>query len=58
VADGAVHDAREVAGLARDAGIPVAVLPVVPDLSPASGGLEALSAALMSDPAIGGGDVG
>jgi hypothetical protein len=36
----------------------VAVLPVVPDLSPASGGLEALSAALMSDPAIGGGDVG
>ncbi len=58
VADGAVHDAREVAGLGRDAGIPVAVLPVVPDLSPASGGLEALSAALMSDPAIGGGDGG
>lgn len=54
VAEGAEHDAREVAGLARDAALPVAVLPVVADLSPGSGGLEALSAALMSDAAIGG----
>ena len=53
MADGAVHDAREVEGLARDAAVPVAVLPVVPDLSPGSGGLEALSAVLMADAAIG-----
>jgi hypothetical protein len=36
----------------------VAVLPEVPDLSPGSGGIEALSAALMADPAIGGGNGG
>ncbi len=52
VADGAAHDAREVDGLARESGLPVAVLPHVPDLAPGSGGLEALSAALMSDPAV------
>lgn len=51
---GAEHDEREVEGLARDGGVPVAVLPEVPDLSPGSGGLETLSAALMADPAIGG----
>ncbi len=48
------HDDREVAGLARECRVPVAVLPHVPDLSPGSGGLEALSAALMADAAIGG----
>lgn len=53
-ATGAAHDEREVQVLARDGGLPVAVLPEVPDLSPGSGGLEALSAALMADPAIGG----
>lgn len=58
VAEGAEHDAREVEGLARDAALPVAVLPVVADLSPGSGGLEALSAALMADAAIGGGHDG
>lgn len=52
VADGAEHDAREVAGLEREASLPVAVLPVVADLSPGSGGLEALSAALMADDAL------
>ncbi|MBU6363411.1 MAG: hypothetical protein KGQ95_04240 [Acidobacteria bacterium] len=52
--DGARHDDREVEGLAREAGTPVAVLPLVPDLAPGSGGLEALSAALMRDPAVGG----
>ncbi len=54
MANGAAHDAREVAGLTREAGVPVAVLPAVSDLSPGSGGLEALSAALMADPAVGG----
>lgn len=54
VAEGARHDDREVNGLARDAALPVAVLPLVPDLTPGSGGLEALSAALMHDPAVGG----
>jgi len=52
VTDGAHHDEREVEGLARESGLPVAVLPHVPDLAPGSGGLEALSAALMGDPAI------
>lgn len=52
--EGARHDAREVEGLAREAGIAVAVLPVVPELAPGSGGLEALAAALMGDPAVGG----
>lgn len=56
VATGADHDAREVEGLAQAGGLPVAVLPEVPDLSPGSGGLEVLSAALMGDPAIGGAD--
>lgn len=56
VATGADHDAREVDGLAQAGGLPVAVLPEVPDLSPGSGGLEALSAALLGDPAIGGTD--
>jgi anion-transporting ArsA/GET3 family ATPase len=56
VAAGADHDAREVDGLARDGGLPVAVLPEVPDLSPGSGGLEALSAALVADAAVGGAD--
>lgn len=51
VTDGAHHDEREVEGLARESGLPVAVLPHVPDLAPGSGGLEALSAALMGDPA-------
>lgn len=55
VAKGAEHDAREVAGLEREAALPVAVLPLIADLSPGSGGLEALSAALMGDAAIGGG---
>jgi anion-transporting ArsA/GET3 family ATPase len=54
VAEGAEHDAREVVVLERDAAVPVAVLPVIGDLSPGSGGLEALSAALMADAAIGG----
>jgi len=54
IATGAAHDAREVDGLARESGLPVAVLPEVPDLSPGSGGLEALSAALLADPAIAG----
>ncbi|MFM9019401.1 MAG: ArsA family ATPase [Actinomycetota bacterium] len=51
-AEGARHDDREVDGLARDSALPVAVLPLVPDLAPGSGGLEALSAALMRDPAV------
>lgn len=52
VAEGARHDDREVQGLAREAALPVAVLPHVPDLAPGSGGLEVLSAALMGDPAV------
>jgi len=55
-AEGAAHDDREVDGLARLAGIPVAVLPAAQDLSPGSGGLEALSAALLASPAIRGAD--
>lgn len=54
----AMHDAREVEALSAGTRMPVAVLPEVPDLSPGSGGLELLSAALMADPAIGGGDGG
>ncbi len=46
------HDARETAALAGGSGIPVATLPVVPDLSPGSGGLERLAAVLMADRAI------
>jgi len=52
VAEGARHDDREVEVLARDSALPVAVLPLVPDLAPGSGGLEVLSAALMRDPAV------
>lgn len=51
-AAGALHDEREVAGLAREARISVATLPAVPDLSPGSGGLEALAAALLAADAI------
>jgi anion-transporting ArsA/GET3 family ATPase len=57
-AEGAAHDDREVEGLARAAGIAVAVLPAVPDLSPGSGGLEAVSAALLAARAIRGADGG
>jgi anion-transporting ArsA/GET3 family ATPase len=55
-AEGAAHDDREVDGLAHAAGVPVAVLPVARGLSPGSGGLEALSAALLASPAIRGDD--
>jgi anion-transporting ArsA/GET3 family ATPase len=51
-AAGAAHDDREVEGLAREAGIPVAVLSAVPDLAPGSGGLEAVSAQLLAAPAV------
>lgn len=46
------HDAAETAALAGGSGVPVATLPLVPDLSPGSGGLELLAAALVVDPAI------
>ncbi len=52
--DGAAHDAREVRALGDGCALPVAVLPVVADLAPGSGGIEQLSAALMTDPALGG----
>lgn len=56
IAEGAHHDAREVEGLAREARVAVAELPEVPDLAPGSGGLEALTAALMAAPAVRGTD--
>lgn len=46
------HDAMETEALAGGSGVPVATLPVVPDLRPGSGGLERLAAVLMADRAI------
>ncbi len=46
------HDAAETMALAGGSGVPVATLPLVPQLSPGSGGLELLVAALVVDPAI------
>ena len=49
------HDQAEIAALAIGTNLPVVSLPDVADLRPGSGGLERLAAALMTDPAIGGG---